>query len=310
MKNTSFLTFIIFGTTIAFTLYSFIQENLIENSRNEDLESVTTINNLKNRLLLQINANNVCIESNILTCVDKSILQSLDTLKKGKIGLFISREQCVNCWQKDLEYLFSLKEKTKANNPIILADDYSVRELKILQNNYSDFSVYSINCNDNLDLLHLKKYKLPFFFKVNNNGCLTSIFFPIDNILKIVENDYFTQYPDTSSLVKEEFVTEEKLKLNIKNPIVDLGDVPFRKKREVIFKITNNETITCHINEVIPTCTCISISSFPEKIYPGETKEVIVSFISTSKGKFNRQIILKTNFSNEPYELTLIGKVL
>ena len=73
---------------------------------------------------------------------------------------------------------------------------------------------------------------------------------------------------------------------------------------------TNKSDVACNIYEAKPTCTCISVSSFPEVINPGESNNVIVSFISNIKGKFTRKVVLRTNFSNTLYELTVTGNVI
>lgn len=312
MYKNKYVSLTVLGLAFLFTVYSLIQELSIMNTSYERNDNDHVVNNLKNRLLLQINANQVFIDPSSLTCIDKSPLEKTDTLKKGKIGLFISNEQCVNCWQKDLELLDSLHDITKADSPIIFAADFSIRELNILQENYPRYSVYSVNTKNNIELQYLKKYKLPFYFKINNLGYMTSVFFPIDNIMNIVKNDYFALYTDTLStdISKEELNIDRKNELLIDNPIVNIGNIKMRNKKEIIFKITNKSDVACNIYEAKPTCTCISVSSFPEVINPGESNNVIVSFISNIKGKFTRKVVLRTNFSNTLYELTVTGNVI
>lgn len=297
---------------ILFSVFVYYKD-LANTHKNQSTECANNIQEIKNKYLQQIDA----IEYNLPDSVElvdvKGIRYSIDEqIKTPRIGIYIDPMQCVSCWEDDLKILTLMYEELNImTTPIVLCDKYSRRELNLMQKKIA-YPLYKIEgAAKTLD--PLIKFNMPFFFIIDNEGVISSAFIPSKSLPKYILEAYF-KMAKKRTLAPEEDAREVDIvfsadDLELQNPVVDLGEVGLRTKREVGFKVKNNRKEKCLILDANTSCSCITLDVLPRIILPGETEVFTVNFVASSNGKFNQSLRLKTNFQNQPYTMRITGVV-
>ena len=223
-----------------------------------------------------------------------------------RIGLYVDNSQCIPCWEKEVNYLKTVMQQNKdLEQPFLVVCGFNARELRVMKKEYAvSFPIYTLLPPLNVEMNFLASRGMPFFFAIQADGVMSSILFP-DDAVRPLMNEYFEAFANSikKAVKKEEGIT-------LLNSIIDLGQIRPRKKYDLVFSIRNDSKKECILNEVSFSCDCISNRSYPNVILPGETGKITMTFLSTDIGAFQREILVKTNFREEPYKLVFKGAIL
>lgn len=143
---------------------------------------------------------------------------------------------------------------------------------------------------------------LPLHFELNLEGKDT--FGELYGRFRIITNDKSYKFKETLYYVKIDAYlgtpTKKALrkspKINIKNTVIDFGDVKTGGKLTRFVEITNEGKSTLNIWRADTDCVCVKLGQVKFEIPPGESRVLEVTFDTILKtGKQNKQIKLYTN---------------
>lgn len=98
-------------------------------------------------------------------------------------------------------------------------------------------------------------------------------------------------------------------RIDIKNRIVDCGQIVYRQPITVEYELTNSGNRPLIINKVLTSCGCAMVD-YPKEGIPADGKAKLrVTYDAKQMGHFNKQIGIYSNASKEPEMLTLRGVV-
>lgn len=221
--------------------------------------------------------------------------------------LYIDRSQCEQCWERTLSFLEkTVSEEKNMPQPLVIASGFNRRELQLLLNRRPiSYPVYLIERPWEIE--RLLKQNQPFYFILESDGRMTSIFYP-ENLYEQLGKSYLHHvavecFPDSTT-------NNAKSGIKLVNPEVDMGEVPIRSKRKVEFAIRNVGKKKHRIISVMPTCNCMIIENTPKVILPGETEVIKVAFLSNNKGQVEREIQVCIEGEETPYVFKLKGTVI
>ena len=98
-------------------------------------------------------------------------------------------------------------------------------------------------------------------------------------------------------------------KITTQHKLIDCGQVVFRHPVTSEFKMKNDGNRALRISEVKKSCGCTSVEYPTQSIAPGEEFVVKMTYDAKQMGTFVKQLLLYSNASDEPYMLTMQGKV-
>lgn len=313
-RITTFAAVIVFLSAVLFTAITYYTD--IVNEQDIEISKLTnTAVRLEDKLMKQVEAIRYKLPDSTRVCnSQKEKVNLISLVEDGpRIGLYIDRLQCEPCWQAELNGLAYYLQKTEGlPQPFVLAANYNVREVKLLaQRNATDIPMY---ITDELEALnHISKLRKPFFFVLEPDGTVASVYYPDEQSIasdSIYFNTIARKYRKTAKPVATHQEQNGQQSLHILKEKIDIGEVGMRKKKEVVFQLANEGKEACDIYDIRMSCTCLMLKSMPQVILPGETGEIRVNFLSTSKGRFSRTLQLTTSTRNLPYTLTIVGTVI
>ncbi len=313
MKKNSIITaFVVVMAAVLFTLVTYykgiINEHEIKHSK-----LANAIVRLEDKLLKQVSAIRYTLPDSTWVYNTRKERVRLASIaeEEPRIGLYIDRFQCESCWQAELGSLtYYLKKESELPEPIVLAANYNIREIKLLAQR-NDTSIPMYITEEIAPLQHIGRVRKPFFFVLEPGGVIASVYYPDE---QSVESDsiYFStiarQYRKKAPKTARQPAPEKGF--HILEEKINIGEIGLRKKKEVVFRLENNSDKPCDIYDIRMSCTCMMLKSMPQNILPGETGEIRVDFLSLSKGHFSRTIQLTTSYRETPYTLTIQGNVI
>ena len=98
-------------------------------------------------------------------------------------------------------------------------------------------------------------------------------------------------------------------KLEVKQEIINLGEVMFQTPKKVTFEVTNRGNQPLKILSVHPSCGCTSVEWQKEEIAAGESAMITAMYDAKMLGSFQKELEVYTNAADEPIYLTLQGRV-
>lgn len=239
----------------------------------------------------------------------ESVLE--DVVRDGaRVGLYIDRLQCSDCWERALSYMKKVAPTIQhLPKPFVLVGGYNRRDFILLNQTHDiPFPVYLME--HSLPLKHLTSQNQPFYFVLEPGGRLSSVFYP-EELYGMMGELYFKtmagacyreQGPEATVLEPEyiDLLDEE----------IDFGQISVRKKKKLTFRVKNTGKRKIEIKNVRTSCNCVLLEATPRYILPGETGLFKVIFLSSSKGYFVREVLFNTNQSNTVYKLRMKGRVI
>jgi len=308
MKNKIIIGSVVF---VALFVY-FVHLNDIKMKQQSDLTELKTeheqltIEMLQHIKVLKENFN---LQTSLYNPIKKDSMILANLIDKGaRIGLFIDRFQCEDCWMRAVAFL---KKETKNNHllkPFILASSYNQRNFFLLNQRYKmPFPVYLLDRPE--EITFLLNENQPFYFVLNQDGTMNYIFYP-EGLYEQIGEFYLksvTQYCFQNAKFPQ---NHYKSPIALLNPSVDLGKISIRQKKEIIFNIKNTGTNKCSIKNVHPSCNCILLESAPDYILPQQTGKIKVAFLSVVKGQIEREMQFSIDQSQTVYHLKIKANVI
>ena len=98
-------------------------------------------------------------------------------------------------------------------------------------------------------------------------------------------------------------------KITTSHEVVDCGQIIFRNPVTAEFQMKNEGSKPLIINKVLKSCGCTSVDYPTAKIVAGESFVVKMTFDAKQMGTFNKQLLIYSNSAEQPYMLTMRGKV-
>ena len=98
-------------------------------------------------------------------------------------------------------------------------------------------------------------------------------------------------------------------KITTSHEVVDCGQIIFRNPVTAEFQMKNEGSKPLIINKVLKSCGCTSVDYPTAKIGAGESFVVKMTFDAKQMGTFNKQLLIYSNSAEQPYMLTMRGKV-
>lgn len=94
------------------------------------------------------------------------------------------------------------------------------------------------------------------------------------------------------------------------NPAKALGIIRTGETASITYELYNNDSITVHIEDIVPSCGCIKASSSTDAIHPGEYALVNVEVTPTeTSADYQQQIDIYYREFEHPESLTIYGFV-
>ena len=309
MKKKIILISIFYLVTI-FTVVMYYNDQ--ERERRLEFEKMEANHNtLKNKMIQHLDRIRVQLpEAFVLQDIHKDTISLPELTKEGaRIGLYLDNRQCTPCRTDALDYLkFIVSKIPGIQKPVVFVGGFNLREFRLFnEEQESGFPCYMMQWMSQLEFL--TQNNTPFFFVLQRDGTISSILYTNNSTNDLIGSLYFSVmakkcYENSDSQIK----LEEGLL--IENPVVDLGDIKLRETYAVHFRVKNNSTKKCNIQDVVPLCNCIMPDSVPQIILPGETGIFKIKFLSNTKGEITRSLSVKTDFKKMPsFYLKIKGNV-
>lgn len=240
-----------------------------------------------------------------LFCYIDSTNSMLSLSGKARIGLYVDAHHCTSCWENGLNLLSKWNDSLFfENTPIVLANNFNMREIRIMQEN-TELPIYSLGNTTNF-LSPLTKFNSPFFFVIENS-IISRPYFPSKQIGSSLHLKYLTHIKAVLKSKNKNINSLRNNSLTLLNSIVDLGMVETREKRTIQYKLHNNMNEPCFIFRCMPSCSCVVVDSFSTAIPAGGDGYVAISTIQLNKGEFNHSINIQTNIQSQPYSVSFSG---
>jgi hypothetical protein len=102
---------------------------------------------------------------------------------------------------------------------------------------------------------------------------------------------------------------EDKLPVAINTLRKDFGVIEQRSKAVYTFEITNQDEKPLVIWHVTTSCGCTSPTWTDKPVKKGEVGTVKVKYDTSQTGKFEKSVLVYTNFSDRPIKLIIEGTV-
>jgi len=104
-------------------------------------------------------------------------------------------------------------------------------------------------------------------------------------------------------------VSASAQKISTQHQLVDCGQVEFRKPVAAEFLMKNEGDRPLVINQVLKSCGCTSVEYPKTSVAPGDSFLVKTVYDAKQMGTFHKQICLYSNASEEPFILSMRGRV-
>ena len=104
-------------------------------------------------------------------------------------------------------------------------------------------------------------------------------------------------------------VSASAQKISTQNEIVDCGQVVFRKPVTAEFLMKNEGSKPLIIHQVYKSCGCTEVVYPKNSVAPGDSFLVKAVYDAKQMGTFHKQICLYSNASEEPFILSMRGRV-
>lgn len=312
MKKYRIFQFVLFSLVsclVTIFFYMVDQKNYTERQLQSRLQE---IENLKLNYLKQIKSSQAKIDARmpiLYTNSDKNIKQLSEIVDEGyQLGVYIDKSQCEMCWKRAVVFMKdTLPTLNDSIEPFILVSGYSKRDLQMMINrNKIKLPVFLIDKPQSLQ--YLLKEDMPFYFVLSKEGVLTSVFFP-ENVYDIMGTAYLKNAVAYCSVLANS-ASFSNVNVVPLNPNIDIGEVRIREKHLVKLQLKNNGENICKINNVQATCNCVIVDNFPEYIYPGETINIEVRFLSHQIGLVKREIFVNIDGNNSLIKFNLKATVI
>lgn len=98
-------------------------------------------------------------------------------------------------------------------------------------------------------------------------------------------------------------------KATVAREVANMGEVGYLMPRKVSFTLKNTGNEPLHINEVIPSCGCVSVEWTREPVAPGGEGQITTEYDARMLGVFQKDLEVYTNASEQPFYLHLQGRV-
>ena len=104
-------------------------------------------------------------------------------------------------------------------------------------------------------------------------------------------------------------VSASAQKISTQHEIVDCGQVVFRKPVTAEFLMKNEGSKPLIIHQVYKSCGCTEVVYPKNSVAPGDSFVVKTVYDAKQMGTFHKQICLYSNASDEPFILSMRGRV-
>lgn len=95
-----------------------------------------------------------------------------------------------------------------------------------------------------------------------------------------------------------------------KSEMIDLGEIPQNKPKNINFEFTNTGKSTVIITDVKAACGCTATEYTKTPVKPGETAKVVATYNAAAKGAFTKTVTVTTNAETTPKVLSFKGTVI
>lgn len=287
---------------VLFTVIVFYNNKLM--AFNNDRRDIVV---LKDHFLNQINQMKLNINDSISFRDTSGNKIGLSQITNGtRLGIYMDTYGCDMCSKEAIEYVrkkIGISPTIPAPFIIANSNNSNPRDLKLFSRKIP-FPLYSIDVRLDKNMMYLSELHKPFYFLLETNGTMSSVFFAQEDINLVFRDDYFAKILNKIS------IKDAAKSLNIVPKDMDLGEIKIRKKYNITFTIENNTTTNCWITSIKSYCGCITSHKKDNyAIAPGKVDTVTASIVLTDEGQFSRQILLETNYRKEPYIFTVSGTV-
>ena len=215
-----------------------------------------------------------------------------------KIGIFVNKNHCSDCWKEAAKNLIKATYTSGIGKPFILGDEFRESEVRFLAHEeFPGVPIYRIQKCNSFALSRFMQLKRPFFFLLDVDGTISSIFF-YEGIMMPVFYKYFC----IASVANKASDT-----LEIPHPMINLGNVSYRCVIPLRYELVNNSKSKCQIVRIVPSCECLKVKDIPKILEPGNSIYIRLELTVELQGKFERNIEVYTDNRREPYVLSVVG---
>lgn len=104
-------------------------------------------------------------------------------------------------------------------------------------------------------------------------------------------------------------VVRAQPKATVARNVANMGEVGYQLPKKVSFTLKNTGNEPLRINEVIPSCGCMSVEWTRTLIEPGAEGEISAAYDAKMLGVFQKDLEVYTNASGQPFYLHIQGRV-
>lgn len=97
--------------------------------------------------------------------------------------------------------------------------------------------------------------------------------------------------------------------LTTDNEVINLGELPVNRMKEVRIPIKNAGASNLLISQVKVSCSCLLLDWSKKNLPPGATGYIKVQYHPTNVGQFNQQVLISSNAADLPFQITIKGNV-
>ena len=244
---------------------------------------------------------------------DSLSLKEIISAKK-RVVLKVSKLNCGSCIEFELDKLKKGVPGFTDSSIILLADDYTLNELRNLKkNNHVDLPVFRL-LDSHFHDLSFTSLNFPVYFIMDTSLMATHVFFP-DKYQEFLTDEY---YQIVTYLFKQQgqgqyvnVKTSYNTRIRLSEPIADLGKVKKGDSSVAVFTIQNIGDRPLIINDLKTSCGCTAAVISTKEVAAGQSARVKVTYTADNKGAFSRNVTIYSNAENyNPCTLVIKGVVI
>lgn len=278
------------------TMKSVLQKNISSAAQNEALKAQLE-SNLRIIKEFNFDPDQILLNEQGKEIPIKKVLNG-----ESKLVFRFSDDECSSCYEQEFKNLKSIN--LNKSDVIVLAKLTSINALQILKKNLKiPFLIYSLNTINSSNNIN-QDLHIPFYFVLDTNLISKFLFIP--------HRDFENFSKDYYRSIESYFNMINKSKLgtaSFDTRIIEMGKIRSGKKYNVTFTVKNNMKIPLLINDISTSCGCTVAEWDKSPIRSGINTKIQVIYNAEYPGKFTKEVIVKTNSSNEYTKLLIMGQV-
>jgi hypothetical protein len=162
---------------------------------------------------------------------------------KYRLGIYMDTHNCDLCAKEAIKFASDLIGKDRSVQPPFVLVDKSFsnpRQLK-MYNRELPIPIFLVDVKKSRNMSSLADLHKPFYFLLDSNSNISSIFFTEEKINMALREKYFAK-------IRPKIISNNTGKdLTITPQVQNIGNVPLRKKQKVTFVLNNNTSNNTNI---------------------------------------------------------------